>query len=394
PKACGAEAAWAGGDAEILAPGTLIQLVNHFKGTQVLSPPVPGALLEGPPAPDLADVKGQETAKRALEIAAAGGHNLLLCGPPGAGKSMLAARLPGILPPLSPQEMLEVSMVQSMAGLLENGRLSPARPFRSPHHSASMAALVGGGLKTKPGEISLAHNGVLFLDELPEFSAAVLDSLRQPMETGDVMIARANAHVRYPARFQLIAAMNPCRCGYGKASGRTCAKGPKCETAYRARISGPMLDRIDLHVDVPPVTAADLALPANGETSQKVAARVAAARGAQRDRAVAAQRQAETPAAGAVDDGLNARLKDGPLERAATPDEAGKALLSRAAEAMGLTARGYHRILRVARTLADLDGATGVARRHVAEALSYRENGGPDRTPPPVGSDAFAQNTL
>jgi len=191
----------------------LIQLVNHFKGTQVLSAPEPGGLAPTPVPPDMVDVRGQETAKRVLEIAAVGGHNLLLVGPPGAGKSMLAARLPGLLPPLSPAEMLEVSMVQSMAGLLDSGQLTRARPFRAPHHSASMAAMVGGGIKAKPGEASLAHHGVLFLDELPEFSAPVLDSLRQPLETGDVLIARANFHVRYPARFQLIAAMNPCICG-------------------------------------------------------------------------------------------------------------------------------------------------------------------------------------
>ncbi|MEO0880294.1 MAG: YifB family Mg chelatase-like AAA ATPase, partial [Pseudomonadota bacterium] len=256
PAACGPEAAWAGGEAEILAPRSLIQLINHFKGVQVLTAPKPGALEDGPPAPDLKDVKGQESAKRALEAAAAGGHNLLMVGPPGAGKSMLAARLPGLLPPLTPSEMLEISMVQSMAGLLENGALSKARPFRAPHHSASMAAMVGGGVRAKPGEASLAHCGVLFLDELPEFSAPVLDSLRQPLETGDVLIARANFHVRYPARFQLVAAMNPCRCGYGKASGRACGRGPNCEAIYQSRVSGPLIDRIDIAIDLAPVTPA------------------------------------------------------------------------------------------------------------------------------------------
>ncbi|MBY0422367.1 MAG: YifB family Mg chelatase-like AAA ATPase, partial [Parvularculaceae bacterium] len=241
PSASGAEAAWAGGSAEILAPKSLIQLVNHFKGVQVLSPPQPGPLAPSPAAPDLADVRGQESARRALEVAAAGGHNLLMVGPPGAGKSMLAARLPGLLPPLGPEELLEVSMIQSLAGLLEDGRLTRARPFRAPHHSASMAAMVGGGARARPGEVSLAHHGVLFLDELPEFATPVLDSLRQPLETGDVMIARANAHVRYPARFQLVAAMNPCRCGYGKASGRACGRGPNCEAVYQSRVSGPLL---------------------------------------------------------------------------------------------------------------------------------------------------------
>jgi magnesium chelatase family protein len=356
PAASGAEAAWAGGAVEILAPRSIIQLVNHFKGAQVLSRPEPGAVIEPRAAADLADVKGQETAKRALEIAAAGGHNLLLIGPPGAGKSMLAARLPGLLPPLSPQEMLEISMVQSMAGLVEEGRLTRARPFRAPHHSASMAAMIGGGARAKPGEASLAHHGVLFLDELPEFSAPVLDSLRQPLETGDVLIARANFHVRYPARFQLAAAMNPCRCGYGRAGGGACGRGPHCEAAYQSRISGPLLDRMDLTVELPAVTPADLAAPASGEDTKTVAARVGAARAAQIAR----------------DGATNAALGDAALARGAAPDAEGAALLSRAAEAMGLSARGYFRILRVARTLADLDGAEGVKRRHIAESVSFR----------------------
>ncbi len=211
PEACGAEAAWAG-ETRILAAPSLISLVNHFRGTQILSPPEPGRVLDGGKVPDLRDVKGQENAKRALEIAAAGGHNLLFIGPPGSGKSMMAARLPGLLPPLSAAELLETSMVHSVAGLIAKGELTRARPFRAPHHSATMAALTGGGVRIKPGEVSLAHNGVLFLDELPEFSAQALDSLRQPLETGEVVVARANAHVRYPARFQLIAAENPCEC--------------------------------------------------------------------------------------------------------------------------------------------------------------------------------------
>ena len=209
PDANGGEAAWAG-DLEILAPRSLIAVVNHFRGTQVMRRPEPGPAISGVDAPDLRDVKGQEQAKRALEVAAAGGHNLLLVGPPGSGKSMLAQRLPGLLPPLTPAELLETSMVWSLAGMIAKGALTSARPFRSPHHSASMAALTGGGVRAKPGEVSLAHNGVLFLDELPEFSPQALDSLRTPLETGEVTVARANAHVRYPARFQLVAAMNPC----------------------------------------------------------------------------------------------------------------------------------------------------------------------------------------
>lgn len=376
PAACGAEAAWAGGDASILAPSSLIQLVNHFKGVQVLSPAEPGALEDRSTAPDLIDVKGQETAKRALEIAASGGHNLLMVGPPGAGKSMLAARLPGLLPPLNPSEMLEISMVQSLAGLLEDGRLTQSRPFRAPHHSASMAAMIGGGVRAKPGEASLAHRGVLFLDELPEFSAPVLDSLRQPMETGDVLIARANFHVRYPARFQLIAAMNPCRCGYGRASGRACGRGAHCEETYQSRISGPLLDRMDLSIALPAVTPADLSAPANGEPTATVAKRVAKARAAQQDRS------------GAV----NAALDDAALSKVASPDPEGAALLSRAAEALNLSARAYMRILRVARTLADLEGVDGLRRRHIAEAVSFRRRDGNASAPvPSTPADAAQQ---
>jgi len=387
PKPCGPEAAWAG-EMEILAPGSLIQLINHFKGVQVLSPPAPGDLAEGPPVPDLRDVKGQETAKRALEVAAAGGHNLLMTGPPGSGKSMLAARLPGLLPALSAREMLEVSMVASLAGELPDGRLTRARPFRAPHHSASMAAMVGGGARVKPGEVSLAHHGVLFLDELPEFSSQVLESLRQPLETGDVSIARANAHVRYPARFQLVAAMNPCPCGYGRAAARACGRGPNCETIYRSRLSGPLMDRIDLHIDTPAVTAADLALPANGEPSAEVAARVVAARQAQ------AARMAESGPAGAgadaPSDGLNARLSSALCERFAAPDAAGAALLAQAAETIGLSARGYYRVLRTARTLADLEGLDAVKRRHIAEAISYRGAFAPAAVSPAAAAPAVA----
>ncbi len=352
--ACGSEAAWAGG--EVLAGGSLISLINHFRNGPVIAPPARGELIEGAAMPDLREVKGQEQAKRALEIAAAGGHNLLLVGPPGSGKSMLAARLPGLLPPLQPEELLEVSMVHSVAGLLERGRLTRARPFRAPHHSASMAALVGGGLRARPGEISLAHCGVLFLDELPEFSPHVLDALRQPLETGTVMIARANHKVTYPARIQLVAAMNPCRCGGGPGAG-ACRRGPRCASDYQGRLSGPLLDRIDIQLDVPPVTPADLALPAPAEGTSEAAGRVAQARDAQARR---------TPGA------INASMSVTDLERAAAPDEKGAALLAQASGQLGLSARAYHRTLRVARTIADLDGADGVRRIHIAEALSLR----------------------
>ncbi len=359
PAAQGAEARWASGLALVAAPN-LVSLLNHLKGVQVLSPPEPGVAEEPGFGPDLKQVKGQEVAKRALEIAAAGGHNLLLIGPPGAGKSLLASCLPGILPPLTPAEALEVSMVASVAGLLEEGRISRARPFRSPHHSASMAALTGGGLKVKPGEVSLAHLGVLFLDELPEFQRAVLDSLRQPLEAGVVDVARANAHVTFPARVQLIAAMNPCRCGHLGDPALACSRAPRCAADYQSKVSGPLLDRIDLHVEVDPVSAADLALPPPAEGSAEVAARVAAARAVQTARLEGTGRRS------------NAELDGDLLDRHATPDEPGRKLLMQAAEAMRLSARGYTRMLRVARTIADLAGSEGVGRIHVAEALSYR----------------------
>ena len=364
PEACGPEAAWAG-ETRILAAPSLIALVNHFRGTQILSPPQPGSLLDGERVPDLRDVKGQENAKRALEIAAAGGHNLSFIGPPGSGKSMMAARLPGLLPPLTPEELLQTSMIHSVAGLIARGQLTRARPFRSPHHSASMAALTGGGHKAKPGEVSLAHNGVLFLDELPEFGTQALDSLRQPLETGEVVVARANAHVRYPSRFQLVAAMNPCRCGRATEPGYACKRAPndKCMAQYQARLSGPLLDRIDLHIEVPAVTAADLILPAPSEGSALVAKRVAAARKRQ---------AARFEALGVQGVASNAACPANLLDKIATPDDAGLTLLRQAADAMRLTARGYHRVLKVARTLADLDNQEQIKRIHLAEALSYR----------------------
>jgi len=364
PRASGPEAAWADGEMPILAPISLIAVVNHFKGTQVLSRPEPKVADAMASLPDLADVKGQESARRALEVAAAGGHNLLMVGPPGSGKSMLASRLPSILPALTPQELLEISMIASIAGTLADGRLSDRRPFRAPHHSASMAALVGGGVRAKPGEISLAHRGVLFLDELPEFNPAVLDSLRQPLETGDVVIARANNRVTYPARFQLIAAMNPCRCGLAGTPGHTCRRGPACAAEYQERISGPLLDRFDLTVEVPAVSASDLiGARRTGEPSSTVAARVATARAIQSERYLSL---------GLASSVTNATAPAAVIDGIAEPDGAGLALLKQAAERLSLSARGYHRVLKVARTLADLDGSDSVGRLHVGEALAYR----------------------
>jgi magnesium chelatase family protein len=365
PRASGAEAAWVGAT-QVIAAGSLAEVVRHYTGQAPLAPAEAGEAVLPPAARDLAEVKGQERAKRALEIAAAGRHHLFLVGTPGSGKSMLAARLPGILPPLSAAEALETSMIHSLAGLLGEGGISRARPFREPHHTASMAAIVGGGKGAKPGEISLAHNGVLFLDELPEFPRPVLETLRQPIETGEVVVARANAHVRYPCRFLLIAAANPCRCGYLSDPARACGRAPGCGEDYLGRISGPLMDRFDLRVEVPPVAFADLDMPGRGDSSAAVAARVAGAR------AVAGRRLAGHPTARA-----NADLEGRLLDEMAAPDAEGRALLGRAAERFALSARGCHRVLRVARTIADLDGAAAVRAPHLAEALSFRLTAAP-----------------
>ena len=360
PKACGAEAAWVGAT-EVLAAASLDEVVRHYTGQCLLTPAEAGEVQLDNFSRDFREVKGQERAKRALEIAAAGRHHALLIGTPGSGKSMLAARLPSILPPLSATEALETSMIHSLAGLLSEGGISRQRPFREPHHTASMAAIVGGGKGAKPGEISLAHNGVLFLDEFPEFPRAVLETLRQPIETGTVMVARANAHIRYPCRFLLIAAANPCKCGYLSDPARACARVPLCGEDYLGRISGPLMDRFDLRVEVPPVSYTDLDLPASGESSATVAARVLAARAVQTDRF------RDHP-----DARVNADLEGALLEEVATPDAEGKALIARVAERFGLSARGYHRVLRVARTIADLAGEAEVRQPHVAEAVSFR----------------------
>ena len=362
PQTNGGEAAWSGLDS-ILAPSSLLALINHFKGTQVLSMPEAQMREDVVRITDMREIRGQITARRALEVAAAGGHNLLMIGPPGAGKSMLASCLTGILPELDASEILEASMVASIAGKLAGGRLSKRRPFRDPHHSASQAAMVGGGKRALPGEISLAHHGVLFLDELPEFPRAVLESLRQPLESGKVSVARAAAHVTYPARFQLVAAMNPCRCGYLSDAERACNKAPRCAVDYQSRISGQLFDRFDMAIDVPEVATLDMLGSEAGEPSEAVASRVALARDRQRERF----RQRDLPYR------INAELFGEELRQMVTPDAKGKKLLEEATEKLRLSMRGYTRVLRVSRTIADLEGSDEVSQTHIGEALSYRQ---------------------
>lgn len=360
PAACGCEAAWVGAT-KVIAPRSLSEVIRHFTAKSILPPSEPGEVTRQAASRDMSEVKGQERAKRALEIAAAGRHHLLLVGSPGSGKSMLAARIPGILPPLTPAEALETSMIHSLSGLLDDGGISRERPFREPHHTASMAAIVGGGRGAKPGEISLAHNGVLFMDEFPEFPRTVLETLRQPIETGEVVVARANAHVRYPCRFMLVAAANPCKCGYLADPARACTRAPICGEDYLGRISGPLMDRFDLRVEVPPVAYTDLDLPQDGDTSAQVAGRVAIARQIQMERYTDHSHVR-----------VNADLEGHLLDEIAQPDTEGRELLIKVAERFGLSARGYHRVLRVARTIADLEGDADVRKPHIAEAVGFR----------------------
>ncbi|WP_410217589.1 YifB family Mg chelatase-like AAA ATPase [Paracoccus sp. (in: a-proteobacteria)] len=360
PRACGAEAAWIE-QVPVLAPATLREVIEHLTDRAPIAAARAGMVQDSPGTLCLSDVKGQERAKRAMEIAAAGRHHLLMVGPPGAGKSMLAARMPGLMPPLSAREALETSMIHSLAGTLGHGGITRRPPFQDPHHTASSPAIVGGGPKARPGQISLAHNGVLFLDELPEFDRKVLETLRQPIETGEVVVSRANAHIRYPCRFLLVAAANPCRCGQLADPARACARAPVCGSDYLNKISGPLMDRLDLRLEVPGVSLQDLDLPNSGETSAQVATRIAAARDIQ-----ARRFQDE------VGVQVNADASGPLLDQIAAPDDAGRVLIHKAAERLGLTARGYHRILRTARTIADLEGSTKVHVHHLAEAISYR----------------------
>ena len=362
PQLQGSEAVWSGLK-DIVAAPDLLALINHLKGTQQLPQPVAKQKKSRTSDLDMADVKGQETAKRAMEIAAAGGHNMLMCGTPGAGKSMLAARMVTILPPLTSEEALETCMIHSVAGELKDGEISFERPYRDPHHNASTPALIGGGRKGTPGEISLAHNGVLFLDELPEFNRATLEALRQPLETGYVSISRVNCHTRYPANFQLIAAMNPCRCGYLGISAQECTRAPKCAEEYQAKISGPLMDRFDIYIQVPPVSPWDMAEIKTGESSAIIRERVIAARKIQRQRFVDM---------GLKDLYTNSQLKGEALEEVTVLADDAKQLLVAFADKMKLSARAYHRTLKLARTIADLQNEKNVSKIHIAEALSYR----------------------
>jgi len=363
PAINGEEAAWSG-NKNIIATTNIIQLINHLKERQIIAQPIiHNKIISQNYLPDFKEIKGQETAKRAIEIAAVGGHNMLMSGPPGAGKSMLASRLPSIMPSMTANEILECSMIASIAGKLSDGTLKSDRPFRSPHHSCSMPAMVGGGANKRvmPGEISLAHNGILFLDELPEFPRSVIDSLRQPLEEGNINISRANYHVNYPANFQLIAAMNPCRCGFLGEATRECNKAPKCGADYQSKISGPFLDRIDMYIEVSSSSIHEIIEAKEPEDSQSILKRVQAARDIQTKRYLKH----------AIKN--NSELHGNLIKEFAEPLPEAKLFLNNAAERMKFSMRGYNRTLKLARSIADMCSEEIINKSHIGEALNYRK---------------------
>ncbi len=362
PQINGSEAAWAG-DLDIIAAPNLLSLINHLKSQQLLARPQTKKITKSVKYPDFSEVKGQESAKRALEIAATGGHNLLMIGAPGAGKSMLASRLPSILPDLELMEILEINMINSISGKINDGNLSTTRPFREVHHSCSMPAMVGGGSSVKPGEISLAHHGVLFLDELAEFPRQVLDSLRQPMENGQITISRVNSRVSLPASFQLVAAMNPCRCGYLGNANKECKRASICGQEYKNKISGPLLDRIDMVIEVPVIDYFDQDNKKRGESSYSIRQRVLYGRDIQKQRFVDQDEEKNI---------INAKMTSEMIEKFCQLDDDCQNLLKTASDKIGLSMRGINKILKVARTIADLANSNNIAKNHLLEAISYR----------------------
>ncbi len=365
PKSCAQEALWANENIDIIAVDDLLTLVNYLNGICKIEKPILNKTKKENIYLDLKDVYGQRQGKRALEIAAAGGHNLLMIGPPGTGKSMLAQRISGILPDLTPKEILEINIINSIIGNISNGELITKRPFLDPHYSCSVPAMVGGGSKPKPGQISLAHNGVLFLDELPEFPRQVLDSLRQPLETGKISVARAYQNITYPAEFQLIAAMNPCKCGFYGDNKKQCKRGPICAQEYQNKISGPLLDRFDLFVDIPKIDIfAEKQKVSNNESSIKVKERVNFARNIQLERYKNSDNNTRK---------TNATANNEDIKKYMQINHECENMLKMADKMYNLTLRSYNKIIKVARTIADLSGTEKIDENHLAEALMFKK---------------------